>query len=197
MSLYNILLLLTKTTRQSDHCLLTNFRRETHHVLILPVEKNHFLRRVPIFKYWHDFENVYTSLSWTEICLDITSVNDNSFHVCHVCTNMMLVNKLCLMFPTCPFFISYGYWILSIVCFFVYCLFLYTFSTSFISSAFIVIIERNDVQWLNMSTQRTWCVINQVWMIYDFIKDMCDVPGARPTKHISIEFEIRWKFRML
>ena len=21
--------------------------------------------------------------------------------------------------------------------------------------------------------------------------------GARPTKHISIEFEIRWKFRML
>ena len=22
-------------------------------------------------------------------------------------------------------------------------------------------------------------------------------PGARPTKHISIEFEIRWKFRML
>ena len=23
------------------------------------------------------------------------------------------------------------------------------------------------------------------------------VPGARPTKHISIEFEIRWKFRML
>ena len=26
----------------------------------------------------------------------------------------------------------------------------------------------------------------------------CDgCPGARPTKHISIEFEIRWKFRML
>ena len=23
------------------------------------------------------------------------------------------------------------------------------------------------------------------------------LPGARPTKHISIEFEIRWKFRML
>ena len=22
-------------------------------------------------------------------------------------------------------------------------------------------------------------------------------PGARPTKHISIEFEIRWKFRTL
>ena len=22
-------------------------------------------------------------------------------------------------------------------------------------------------------------------------------PGARPTKHISIEFEICWKFRML
>ena len=22
-------------------------------------------------------------------------------------------------------------------------------------------------------------------------------PGARPTKHISIEFEIRWKFRAL
>ena len=195
MSLYNTLLLLTKTTRQSDHCLSTNFRRETHHVLILPVEKNHFLRRVPIVKYWHDFENVYTSLSWTEICLDITSVNDNSSHVCHVCRNMMLVNKLCLMFPTCPFLFHMviGSWVSSVSLFIVYSL------IHFLpfSSAFIVIIERNDVQWLNMSTQRTWCVINQVWMIYDFIKDMCDVPGARPTKHISIEFEIRWKFRML
>ena len=24
-----------------------------------------------------------------------------------------------------------------------------------------------------------------------------DKPGARPTKHISIEFEIRWKFKTL
>ena len=23
------------------------------------------------------------------------------------------------------------------------------------------------------------------------------IPGARPTKHISIEFEIRWKFKTL
>ena len=25
--------------------------------------------------------------------------------------------------------------------------------------------------------------------------DRPDMPGARPTKHISIEFEIRWKFK--
>ena len=24
-----------------------------------------------------------------------------------------------------------------------------------------------------------------------------EAPGARPTKHISIEFEIRWKFKPL
>ena len=29
------------------------------------------------------------------------------------------------------------------------------------------------------------------------IPSLLKYPGARPTKHISIEFEIRWKFKTL
>ena len=34
-------------------------------------------------------------------------------------------------------------------------------------------------------------------MMTKFKSSIMTGPGARPTKHISIEFEIRWKFRTL
>ena len=38
---------------------------------------------------------------------------------------------------------------------------------------------------------------DQVNFAHAMTVELMQWPGARPTKHISIEFEIRWKFRTL
>ena len=49
--------------------------------------------------------------------------------------------------------------------------------------------------WPYSTTYQTWNQWQYAMIIFHLVN--YPEPGARPTKHISIEFEIRWKFRML
>ena len=53
-----------------------------------------------ILRYWHGLENLYTILSWTEIYLDITCVNDNSFFAC-ICMYTCVCVCICIRFGVC------------------------------------------------------------------------------------------------
>ena len=60
--------------------------------------------------------------------------------------------------------------------------------------------ESNKLKTTKTTIQRNLQYIERNVITDDIQQNMTYVdhgPGARPTKHISIEFEIRWKFRML
>ena len=53
-----------------------------------------------ILRYWHSLENVYTILSSTKICLDMTCVNNNSFCAC-ICMCTCVCVCICMRFGVC------------------------------------------------------------------------------------------------
>ena len=110
----------------------------------------------------HGLENVYTSLSWTEICLDLTCVN-NSFCAC-ICTCTCVCACLCIRFGVCIYVCMYVLYMY--VCMYVYmctymCMYMWMYIYIY---AYVYVYDISTILWLMFLT----CIFSDFIWLVDF-----------------------------